>query len=455
MPPRPVVIVSNRGPVSFSLGADGSLEQGRGGGGLVTGLKSLGDSGAMWFASAISDGDVLAGDRGSVEVDGFDLHLLAVEPSRYEGAYDVIANETLWFLHHGLWDLSREPRFDDAWRAAWLDYRAMNQQFADAVVAQAPADAVVLVQDYHFALVGRMVASERSDVRLVHFHHTPFADAAGCSVLPIEVADELLDGLTGYHACGFHTEDWASNFIDAAGPKRDARTFVAPLAVDRDTLLAEAHTPECDRALTELDELIGDRRFLVRVDRIELSKNLLRGFQAFDLLLARRPEWRGRVVFGAFCYPSREGVEAYAVYRAEFEGLVREVNDRWGTADWTPIVLDSDDDYARSLAAQRRADVMLVNPVRDGLNLVADESTIVNERDAGLVLSDRAGVWHQLRDAADSVNPFDVGATATALDVALRRDADARRVQMARRREIVESRTPADWLADQLRAAGD
>jgi trehalose 6-phosphate synthase len=448
-----VVIVSNRGPVSFSLGAHGALEQGRGGGGLVSGLKSLGDSGAMWFASAISDGDVVVAHRGPVAVEGFDLRLLAIDPARYRGAYDIIANRTLWFLHHGLWDLSREPRFDDEWRSAWLDYRAMNQQFADAVISQAPSDAVVLVQDYHFALVGQMVASERPDVRLVHFHHTPFAEAAECSVLPIEVADELLDGLTGYHACGFHTEDWASNFIDAAGPKRDARTFVAPLAVDRDTLLSEAHTPECDQALAELDALVGDRRFLVRVDRIELSKNILRGFQAFDLLLARRPEWRGRVVFGAFCYPSREGVEAYAVYRSEFEALVREVNDRWGTADWTPIVLDSDDDYARSLAAQRRADVMLVNPVRDGLNLVADESTIVNERDAGLVLSDRAGVWHQLNEASDSVNPFDVGATATALDVALRRDADDRRAQMSRRREIVESRTPADWLADQLRSA--
>jgi trehalose 6-phosphate synthase len=409
----------------------------------------------MWFASAISDGDVVASDRGSVEVDGFDLRLLTVEPARYAAAYDAIANGTLWFLHHGLWDLSREPRFDDDWRAAWLDYRAMNQQFADAVIAQAPADAVVLVQDYHFALVGRMVASKRPDVRLVHFHHTPFATPAECSVLPIEVADELLDGLTGYHGCGFHTGVWASNFIDSAGPTRDARAFVAPLAVDRDTLLEEAHTAECDRALAGLDELVGDRRFLVRVDRIELSKNLLRGFQAFDLLLARRPEWRGRVVFGAFCYPSREGVEAYAVYRSELEELVSEVNHRWGTADWTPIVLDSDDDYARSLAAQRRADVMLVNPVRDGLNLVADESTIVNERDAGLVLSDRAGVWHQLRDACDSVNPFDVGATATALDVALRRDTHERRAQMARRRAIVESRTPADWLADQLRAADD
>jgi trehalose 6-phosphate synthase len=447
------VIVSNRGPVSFDLAPDGSLRHRRGGGGLVTGLKALGDSGAMWFASASSAGDDVAAKQGSVLIDGFDVRLLAVEPDTYAGAYDVVANETLWFLHHGLWDLSREPRFDDAWRAAWDEYRNMNRQFADAVAAQAPADSVVLVQDYHFALLPSMVSGQRPDVSVIHFHHTPFATRAECSVLPHDVAEELVAGLAGADACGFHTSEWAGNFAQACGAERHAPTFVSPLGVDPDTLLSEAHSADCDAALARLDEAIGDRRFLVRVDRIELSKNLLRGFDAFDLLLERRADLREQIVFGAFCYPSRNGVEAYSRYRNEIEDRVVAVNERWSTDTWTPIHLDTHDDYATSLAAQRKADALLVNPVRDGLNLVAKEAAIVNEHDAAIVLSDRAGAWHELRDAVDAVNPFDVGATATALAAALDRNDDERHDRARLARELAVARTPADWLDDQLRAA--
>lgn len=451
MPDRPVVIASNRGPVSFTLTDDGSIEMGRGSGGLVSGLKSLGGSGATWFAAAISAGDVATSRQGPVDARGFELRLLEVEPTRYRQAYDDIANETLWFLHHDLWDLTREPRFDDEWREAWLSYRAMNEQFADALAEDCEPNSIVLAQDYHLALLGQMVATRRDDLSVVHFHHTPFATPDELRVLPDEVRRELMDGLGGFHACGFHTTGWAGNYAAAAtGP---ARPFVAPLGIDPETLLAEASTDECAAQVAALEELVGDRLFIVRVDRIELSKNLLRGFDAYDVLLARSPEWRGRVVFGALCYPSREGVPAYAQYRRDVEARVAEINERWGTDEWTPIVLETEDDYTRSLAALRGADVIVVNPVRDGLNLVAKEAMILNERGASLVLSTRAGAWDEMSDVADGVNPFDVSATADAIDAALRRTPEERRTRGAGLRAAAMRRTPADWLVDQLAAA--
>jgi trehalose 6-phosphate synthase len=187
---------------------------------------------------------------------------------------------------------------------------------------------------------------------------------------------------------------------------------------------------------------------------MELSKNIVRGFLAFDRLLATRADLRNRVVFVACCYPSRLGVPAYARYRADVEAAASEVNERWADDDWCPVVLLTDDDYPRSVAAYRRYDVLLVNPVRDGLNLVAKEGPMVNERDGQLVLSTEAGAWSELAGAADGVSPFDVEATAEALAAALDRPAAERRARAARLRRAAGARTPADWLDDQLRAAG-
>ena len=215
-----------------------------------------------------------------------------------------------------------------------------------------------------------------------------------------------------------------------------------------------AASPACDAALADIEEEVGDRRVIARVDRIELSKNLLRGFLSFDDLLERWPEWREQVVFVASVYPSRTGVPAYLDYQDEVERRVARVNERWATAGWTPIVYDTRDDYPRSVAVLRRADVLLVNPIRDGLNLVAKEGGIVNQRDAVLCLSREAGVWDEVGEAAVQVPPFDVAGTADALDLALRMPAEERKARAERLRTLAAARKPADWLADQLAAAG-
>jgi trehalose 6-phosphate synthase len=273
--------------------------------------------------------------------------------------------------------------------------------------------------------------------------------------LPNHVARELLEGLAGFRSCGFHSRRWADAFeaccrevLGEAPP-----TFVAPAAADHVDIEKVAASEDCQRELIALEEHVGDRRLIVRVDRIELSKNLLRGFLAFDELLRSRPELVGQVVFAALVYPSREELPEYLAYHQEVESLARRINEEWATDDWTPIYLDMSDFFPRSVAALRRYDVLLVNPIRDGLNLVAKEGAVLNERDGVLALSREAGAWQELQDGALEVNPFDVTGTAGVLARALDMPGDERARRARALRDAVAVSTPASWLDAQLAAA--
>ncbi|HWH35954.1 MAG TPA: trehalose-6-phosphate synthase [Acidimicrobiales bacterium] len=455
--PPPVVIVSNRGPLAFQVAADGSLVTRRGGGGLVSALgPAVAGTGATWIAGAISAADRRAAAEGVVEAEGFRLRSLVIDPDDYRAYYDVISSGALWFVHHRLYDSPRRPRFDHHWRRAWDTYREVNATFARAVAEEAAEGAVVLVQDYHLCLLGAQLAASRPDLTTVHFHHTPFGGPDDLAVLPDDVSAELLEGLAGHHACGFQAPRWAAAFEACCREwlGQSPPTFVSPAAVEPAEIASVAASPACAEAVADLGRQVGGRRLIVRVDRIELSKNLLRGFHAFDELLERYPEWRQQVVFGAFVYPSREGLPEYLAYRQEAEGLVRRLNERWAGPGWTPILYDPSDDFARSVAALRCSDVLLVNPVRDGLNLVAKEGPMINERDGVLVLSRQSGVWAELGEAALGVNPFDVSATADVLHRALSMEPGERRAHARAVRRLAGARRPAHWYADQLAAAG-
>lgn len=454
-PDRPVVIASNRGPLSFHR-VDGEIEGRRGGGGLVSGLAPLLESGrATWIAAALSDADREAvDDDGVARAAGLEVRLLDLDPEDQRRYYDDISNSTLWFVHHGLYDLVRDPAFDTGWWEAWESYRRVNAAFADAVAAHAPQGATVLVQDYHLTLVARRARLERDDLRFVHFHHTPFAGGDGFRVLPPAVRKEILEGLASHDACGFHTREWESNyrdcqirFADIQGP-----TFAATLNSDVEDLRRVAASPECADAHAALEDTLGERRMIARVDRMELSKNIVRGFAAYDRLLEMRKDLRDQVVFMACCYPSRLGVEDYARYRDEVVEAAETINERWGTDTWTPVALMTGDDFPRSVAVLRRYDVLVVNPIRDGLNLVAKEGPVLNERDGQLLLSTEAGAYAELAEAVDPVFPFDIEATAEAMAAALDREPEQARFRAKELAGLASARTPADWLDDQLRA---
>lgn len=453
----PVVMVSNRGPLSFGRDGEGRLVARQGGGGLVSGLGPLlVGTGAVWVAAAMGEEERAAVEQGLMRTEGLDLRVVAIDPDTFAMAYDVVANSTLWFLHHGLFDLPRRPRFDRHWNRAWRAYVELNGAFADAVAAAAPEGSAVLIQDYHLCLVGRALAESRPDLTTVHFSHTPFADPAAMRVLPAAAAEELLEGMAASTACGFHAGRWAEAFEACCDEVlgRTPVTFVSSLGPDLGHLRRAAGSPEVAHKESWLGAAVGDRQLVLRVDRLEPSKNLLRGFLAYEELLGAHPELAERVTFLALAYPSRQGLPEYLSYRIEVETLVERINRAWSRPGWTPILLDICDDYPRSVAALSRYDVLLVNPVRDGLNLVAKEGPLLNTVNGVLALSREAGAWPELGHAALELNPFDVAGTADALARALAMSPAEREERASALRAAAGRRTPRDWLDDQLVAAG-
>ncbi|MDI3099336.1 trehalose-6-phosphate synthase [Streptomyces sp. AN-3] len=458
-----VLVASNRGPVSYEVREDGSLDAKRGGGGLVSGLSAIGpDAGALWVCSALGDGDREAVRRGVGE-DG--VRMLDVPADVHADAYNGIANSVLWFVHHMLYQTPLEPVFDAEFRLQWASYEKYNRAFAEALAEEAAEGAVAIVQDYHLTLVPGMLRELRPDLRIGHFSHTPWAPVDYFRLLPDDIAEQVLRGMLGADRLGFLTRRWADAFTaccDAlVGGVGDTRIGVHGLGADADFLRGRSHRADVDERMAALREEIGTapeggaRRTIVRVDRTELSKNIVRGLLAYRELLAGRPEWRERVVHVAFAYPSRQDLAVYRDYTAEVQRVAESINEEFGTAGWTPVVLHVKDDFARSLAAYRLADVALVNPVRDGMNLVAKEVPVVSDEGCVLVLSREAGAYEELGEDSVVVNPYDVSGTAEALHEALSVGAGERAERSKRLAAAGTALPPGQWFLEQLRALRD
>ncbi|MET7722688.1 alpha,alpha-trehalose-phosphate synthase (UDP-forming) [Streptomyces mirabilis] len=449
-----ILVASNRGPVTYEVQEDGSLRARRGGGGLVSGLSAIGpDAGALWVCSALGDGDREAVRRGIAE-DG--VRMLDIDADVHADAYNGIANSVLWFVHHMLYQTPLEPVFDAEFRRQWASYEAYNRAFAEALAAEAARGAVVIVQDYHLTLVPGMLRELRPDLRIGHFSHTPWAPVDYFRMLPDDIAEQVLRGMLGADRLGFLTQRWADAFTaccDAlVGGLGDTRIGVHGLGADADFLRRRSHEADVADRMAALREQIGEgRRTIVRVDRTELSKNIVRGLLAYRQLLEDHPEWRERVVHVAFAYPSRQDLAVYRDYTAEVQRVATEINSQYETPGWTPVVLHVKDDFARSLAAYRLADVALVNPIRDGMNLVAKEVPVVSDEGCVLVLSREAGAYEELGEDAVVVNPYDVVGTARALDAALTMPVGERAERTKRLAAAGTALPPAQWFLEQLR----
>ncbi|MHA5048645.1 alpha,alpha-trehalose-phosphate synthase (UDP-forming) [Streptomyces sp. SD15] len=449
-----ILVASNRGPVSYEVREDGSLHARRGGGGLVSGLSAIGpDAGALWVCSALGDGDREAVRRGIGEVG---VRMLDIDAGVHADAYNGIANSVLWFVHHMLYQTPLEPVFDVEFRRQWAAYEAYNRAFAEALADAAVDGAVVVVQDYHLTLVPGMLRELRPDLRIGHFSHTPWAPVDYFRMLPDDIAEQVLRGMLGADRLGFLTHRWADAFTACAtelvGGLGDTRIGVHGLGADADFLRKRSHEADVAERMVTLREQIGaGRKTIVRVDRTELSKNIVRGLLAYRQLLDDQPTWRERVVHVAFAYPSRQDLAVYRDYTAEVQRLATEINSRYGTPDWTPVVLHVKDDFARSLAAYRLADVALVNPIRDGMNLVAKEMPVVSDEGCVLVLSREAGAYEELGEDAIGVNPYDVVGTAAALHAALTMSAEERAERTKRLAAAATALPPAQWFLEQLR----
>ncbi len=470
---RPLVLVSNRGPVTYQ--EDGSVK--RGTGGLVTALTGLASHrDAIWIASAMTDRDVeVSREHGdhpfSIEAPHggeFRVRFVASDPDAYDGFYNVIANPLLWFIQHYLWDQSNAPDIRrqevDAFHHG---YNVVNEDLARAVLEEVEGEdePVVMVHDYHFYTLPGMIRRERPDAFIHHFIHIPWTQPDAWRVLPKAIRDEIFDGLLANDIVGFHTPSYQRNFLQCCRDLMDLDVDMEsgvvkcgdreiwvrayPLPIDYEATRSTA----ARKRVSEFEEKLLKRRrefSILRVDRADLSKNVLRGFTGFDIFLEQHPEFSERITFTAQLMPSRTDVPEYAEYLERIEALVAVVNHRHGTPDWMPIDLKLRDDLEEAMSNYKHYDVMMVNAMFDGMNLVAKEGPLVNERDGVSILSENTGAHEELGEFSLSVNPFDVQELADAIYTALTMSGDERARRAKGLKQIVTSRDPGDWIDEQI-----
>ena len=475
---RTLIIASNRGPVTFHTDAEGQVQSQRGGGGLVTALAGLAQHvEAHWIASAQTDedrhwseGQVPLGEDGH----SLQLHFISPDSAAYEGYYGVIANPLLWFLQHSMWDIFRAPTIDRTTWQHWENgYVAVNRLFAQAIARQIRAarqPALVMLQDYHLYLAPgfiRQAMRSRARYTLMHFVHIPWPGAQDWGLLPSKMRRAILEGLCAVDLLGFQTREDGMNFLRTCESYlpgayvkfkhgriwfRNHMTYVRdfPISIDVSALKQLSASPEVADYAAQFLESHGGQPLIVRVDRMEPSKNIVRGFQAFDEMLELYPEHRGKVQFLALAVPSRLEVEEYQNYLNELMGAAGQVNAKYGDSLWEPVRVVVGENYPRAVAALQLYDVLLVNSIADGMNLVAKEGPVVNQQNGVLVLSERTGAYQQLESGALVIPPLDISATANAMHQALNMPLEERKERSERLRNLIEREDIVDWLCNQL-----
>ncbi len=472
----PLILVSNRGPATFTRGEDGELTPKRGGGGLVTALTGLvHHRDALWIASTLSDEDAEAArvhDNKSFacELDGvtYDIRLVESDAEAYDRFYNTVANPMLWFIQHYLWDLSNAPDIRK-WEieSYWNGYRTVNEDMAVAVLEEIEdaRDPVVMLHDYHLYAAPRFIREARPDVFLHHFVHIPWTQPDAWRVLPRDIREDIFHGILSNDVVAFHTRAYRRNFLlccrhlfglevdEDAGvvhfEDREVWVRAYPLPISAETFRRTAQRAK----VHEYERTILRRKrdhLILRVDRADLSKNVLRGFAAFDLFLEQHPEFLEQITFIAHLIPSRQDVAEYAEYLEKIEALVAIINHSHGTTDWMPIELRLRENLDEAIAAYKHYDLLMVNAMFDGMNLIAKEGPLVNERHGVSLLSENTGAHEELAEFALSVNPFDVQEQADAIFEALTMSADERARRAEGLKQIVQARDPGDWVDDQL-----
>lgn len=489
-----IIVASNRGPVEFYRAADGRFLTRRGAGGVVTALAAFARAVPLtWVAVSMTtaDRDAFADAQAPARTvrlghQPLQVRYIPIAPEMYRRYYDRTSNEILWFLQHYMWSPIQWPTFGEAHVRDWDDgYRPVNEAIADAIVDAARrgattdhasdhasedgANTIILLQDYQLYLAAALVRARLPQATIQQFVHIPWPANRYWQLLPDRFVHEIYEGLAGNDILGFQTASDLQNFLVGAqaflsGSRIDFDrqtvvwrrhrlvAHVYPVPTDAIELRRTLLTAPARAGAEELSDLLSDEgQVIMRVDRLDPSKNIIRGFLAYEALLRRWPAYRGHLRFLAFLIPSRQGLPIYRKYERDVRALIRRINTEYGTEDWRPIVPFFDNNRPRALAAMRRYDVLLVNSIIDGMNLVAKEGPAVNERSGVLVLSRTTGAFEQLGEVALPITSTDIDETATELYEALRMSHRERAQRAERARTIVEAETPADWSLAQLR----
>ncbi len=469
-----LVIVANRGPNDF-VWADGQWRTRPSSGGLVSMLAPLASrTDVAWCCCVSEPPDALQARHGlyTTAADQCEpgLHVVPIPlpAPMFHAYYGQISNEVLWMLQHGLplpsdvfAPYSRRTR---AWEHGYI---AANARLASCIAATGWRPEAFLLQDYHLYPLPAMLRARFPGTPILHFTHIPFPGPAAWGQLPRAWSGRIVRGLLGADVVGFQTNrdleqfleccgsfgyrvDGAAHMVDA-GDGRWVRARVYPASVSPDEVRSVLARPGL--AVEQRRPAAGPaQQTIVRVDRLDPSKNQLAGFDAFERVLDQDPDLHGRLRFDAFLVPSRTDLEVYRTYRETVFRRIEEINARFAARCGGPVIqVYYTNDRAQALAAMADADVLLVNSLADGMNLVVKEWAIVSERPGVVVASDRMGVAAEAEGTALLVDPADVAGTASALHWALAMPRSQRHVRLHRLRKRVEAWTAHDWLVAQLR----
>ena len=477
-----IVIASNRGPFSFQQKPDGKFSVQRGSGGLVTALGALAEKqDVLWVAAAMSEDDrrwVETREDPEQLVEGIRLKLITPDEDAYHKYYHRISNPLLWFIHHQLWDSPRSPNITaDTWDAWETGYVRINRQMAEAIaesVREEDRPVIIFPQDYQLYLVPHYLREELGDrVHIQPFIHIPWPSHDNWSILPKPIRDRLLNSLLKADRIGFQTKKDAFNFVQTCryflpGVKsrgfrdrlyieeREVWASAYPISIDVEEVRGLMEETETQLLKSQLINFVSDRKLILRVDRIEPSKNILRGLKAYRALLERYPDHQGKVQMLCLLVPSRMEVEEYQDYMQEIMAEAGLINATFSNSIWEPVRLIVGDNYPRAIAAMQMYSVLLVNPIRDGMNLVAKEGALVNQNDGVLVLSEHTGAIEGLGERALSVSPFDIYGTAEAIHEGLTMPVEERQRRAEALRETVVEADVKRWFYDQVEdALGD
>jgi len=462
------ILVSNREPYEHVLGPRG-VEVRQPAGGLVSALDpTMRRIHGTWVAwgSGSADRDT-ADESGRLQVppdeESYTLRRVWLEANEVDAYYHGFANQSLWPLCHML------IQYFEYRTEYWDRYRAVNLRFAHAVADEAErcsGRSMAWIQDYHFALVPEFLRAMRPGLFIHQFWHIPFPPPDILRLLPSGSHEALLRGLLGNDLMEFQIDRHALNFLDCvaefvpdASVDLDDQTIriqdrvvqVAsfPISIDYEKYHEMAQRPEAERTVRTLRERYahGTRQLGVSVDRVDYTKGIPERLRALELLWTEHPEMHERFTFIFVCTPSRSNLPAYTQLEREVGGAVQAINRRFGTADWTPIVLINENVDADLLAAvYRAADICLVSSLQDGMNLVAKEFVAAQLDERGVLLLSRfAGAAEEI-DGAVLINPFNIDGFVSAIRTALDMPAEERRRRMHRMRRKLQNNTIFDWL---------
>ncbi|MDZ4655215.1 MAG: bifunctional alpha,alpha-trehalose-phosphate synthase (UDP-forming)/trehalose-phosphatase [Coriobacteriia bacterium] len=451
-----LLIVSNRLPVTPELDENGNVTFKENVGGLATGLGSFYKRyDSLWIGWC----ETADCDRYELRERLLEEHAcipVFLDPDDAHLYYDGFSNETIWPVFH---HFAQFAQFD---QETWEAYERVNRRFADAVVEQLQPDDVVWVNDYHLMLLPGMLRERVPEVTVGFFLHIPFPSYEIFRMLPWR--ERILNGLLGADVIGFHTYDYVRHFLSSAlrlagrdhtlGQifigTRTVKVDAFPMGIDYGRFASAASSSEVAEKALSLRADIGERRFVLSVDRLDYTKGIPVRLEAFERFLAEHPEWHRRVGLTMVAVPSRTDVEHYQRLKREVDELVGRINGRYGTMDWTPVrYLYRSLPFDELVAMYREADVMLVTPLRDGMNLVAKE--YVATKDGGvsgvLVLSELAGSAKELGEAL-IVNPFDQADIVGAIDRALEMPVTEQCDRLAAMQQRLSRYTVVHWAED-------